>query len=92
MSARPDECSAAGVSEKRVQALSRRLAACAKEAKDIGVFIFAGSGSATIRAHVPDIRGGALIVAEIGGPTGLWDGGDGATHWREDGLLVGEDA
>lgn len=91
MSARDAECEFAGVDVTRVAALSRRLAACAKEARSLGLEIFGGSGTATIRARVDDHRSGALIVAEVSGPC-VWNGGDGATHEKADGLMYGEDA
>jgi hypothetical protein len=91
MSAREAECAFAGVDERRVAALARRLAACAKEARSLGVEIFGGTGSATIRARVPDAMSGGMIVAEVPGPC-VWDGGDGATHIGQDGLMYGEGA
>lgn len=91
MAAREDECAFAGVDEKRVAALARRLKACANEAKSLGLEIFGGSGTATLRAPAEDFRSGALIVAEIDGPA-CWNGGDGATHTKADGLVYGEDA
>ena len=91
MGVREEECAFAGVDDARVKALTRRLASCAKEAKSLDLQIFGGTGTATLRARVDDQRSGGLIVAEIGGPT-VWDGGDGATHIADDGLMYGEGA
>lgn len=91
MTVREAECAFSGVDVKRVSALSRRLTACAKEAKALGLEVFGGSGNGTLRARVDDVRSGGMVVAEVSGPC-IWNGGDGATHIAEDGLMYGEGA
>lgn len=87
-----DECERAGLDPKRVASIARRLGSAAKDAKALGLTVFGGSGSGSLRWHDPDAnehRSGPLVVAHIGG--GNFDGGDGAEHQDEFGLTRGED-
>jgi hypothetical protein len=80
------ECEAAGIDTKKVESLARRFAALAKESHALGVYVFGGSGSGTIRPIRHNER--PLILASI--TSSGFDGGDGATRTDEDGLLHGE--
>lgn len=82
-----DECAAAGVNPKQVDSIARRLSRAAKDAAALGITIFGGSGTGSLRQH--DARG-PLILAELDGA--CWDGGDGAASTDVDGLLRGETA
>jgi hypothetical protein len=80
------ECEAAGVDPEAVRRIARRLSAAAREAKALGLHIFGGSGSGSLRS--PNTGSGALILAEL---DGAFDGGDGgADTFNADGLLRGE--
>lgn len=90
--AREDECARAGLDPKKVASIARRIAAAAKDAKDLGLTVFGGSGSGSLRWHDPmsnNPRLGPLVVAHM--PGGNFDGGDGAEHPDEYGLMRGED-
>lgn len=92
MSVNENECSFAGLDPTKVASIARRIGAAAKEARAMGLTVFGGSGTGTLRWHgenTTDYRLGALIVAKIDG--GSWDGGDGAEHTDEHGLTRGED-
>lgn len=87
-----DECEFAGVDPKRVANIARRLGRAAADARELGLFVFGGTGNGTLRwlgDGTGNLNQGALVVAEIKG--GSWDGGDGSTHHDESGLLRGED-
>ena len=82
-----DEINAAGLDEKVVRSIARRLSNIAKEASSHNIQIFAGAGSATLRFNDRHDAGN-LIIAEIDG--GEWSGGDGGHDDRFDGLMRGE--
>jgi hypothetical protein len=87
-----DECDRAGLDPKRVSSIARRLSSAAKDAKALGLTIFGGSGSGSLRWRGPDTndyRTGPLVVAHLDGSN--FDGGDGAEHSDEFGLMRGED-
>lgn len=94
MIVREDECEFVGVDAKKVARLARRLEACAKEARTLGVSFFGGSGAGSIRAPSPSVHqldDRPYILASLGAPF-LWDGGDGACMEDQDGLMRGEGA
>jgi hypothetical protein len=81
------ECDLVGLDLKKVNSLSRRLRALGKEASNLDITIFGGSGYCTLR--YADTSGKpSLIVAEIGGNN--FDGGDGGIVMDSDGFLRGE--
>lgn len=87
-----DECERAGLDQAKVASITRRLSKAAREANALGLTIFGGSGSGSLRWRDPfenDHRRGPLVVAHIQG--GNFDGGDGAEHPDEYGLMRGED-
>jgi len=82
MYAREDECAHAGLDAKDIERIARGLDKYAKAASRLGITIFGGSGSGSLRHK------GSLIIAELG--AGNYDGGDGACREDDDGLLRGE--
>lgn len=87
------ECERAGLDPKRVGALARRLSKNAADAQAMGLSIFGGSGTGSIRWHDPisnDARQGPLVVAFLS--PYVFDGGDGACTEDELGLMRGEGA
>ncbi len=79
------ECKAAGVNTKKVASIARRLSKVAKEAHAMGIHIFGGSSSGTLRYRGDSDH--ALILAHLDGE---FDGGDGAIDDYGDGLERGE--
>jgi hypothetical protein len=77
------ECEAAGLDPAVVARLAKLLDRAGKEAARLGLTVFGGSGSGSLRHGAT-----GLIVAYI--PHGHWDGGDGAEQTGEDGLRYGE--
>lgn len=77
------ECEEAGVPPREVANLARRLDAVGRELDRLGLTVFGGSGSGTLRRK-------NLILADLS--HGQWDGGDGAYMHGADGLLRGESA
>lgn len=88
MSVYIDECRAAGLDPKAVASIAARLDRAAKDAHRLGLMVFGGSGSGSLRTIETDDRSRHLIVADMDG--GTWDGGDGGASYGEDGLLRGE--
>ena len=88
MFANVDECKAAGLDPKKVERVARGLSKWGKEAEKLGIYVFGGSGSGTLRLHDPE-EPHHLIVADLACPL-LWDGGAGDPHYAGDGLLRGE--
>lgn len=84
------ECIKAGLDPKKVASIARRISKAAKEASALGIIIFGGSGSGSLRfddnKYSPHAR--VLVIANLDG--GNWDGGDGACGLDEDGFLRGE--
>lgn len=85
-----EECFAAGVDPSEIRKIANGLARYAKQAKDMKLIIFGGSGSGTLRfADDLSDEHGLLVVATI--HEGCWDGGDGSQRACSiDGLLRGE--
>jgi len=84
-----NECVAAGLDPKAVARLVRKLERAGKEAKSLGLTIFGGSGSGSLRPGGYDPRGPLVVGYML---SGSWDGGDGAEHQDSDGLMRGEGA
>ncbi|URC22859.1 hypothetical protein KASHIRA_02850 [Serratia phage vB_SmaM-Kashira] len=82
-----DECLAAGLDPKEVDKIARGLSRYGKMAKDLGISVFGGSGSGSLRFNQMNGKP-ELIVADLVG--GIFDGGDGATDYDSDGLRRGE--
>ena len=81
------ECKAAGKDPRRVKELADELYRISVRMKRMGVYVFGGSGSGSIRAKSEgDDR--PLILAGFSGYG--FDGGDGAEREDGDGLLRGE--
>lgn len=81
-----DECKAADVDSKEVEKIAKGLSRYAKQAEKLGLTIFGGSGSGSLRI-ADDTGFGELVVGEL---EGRFDGGDGATSFHQDGLQRGE--
>lgn len=81
-----NECIAAGKDYKEIARLASQLSHLSKVAKRLGVYVFWGSGSGTLRCHGHDGTR-SIILAEL---EGTFDGGDGACGYGRDGLLRGE--
>lgn len=79
------EIEAAGLDVDEVKRVARGLERYAKQAQAMGMIIFGGSGSGSLRAR--DDQEQCLVVADIGGQ---FDGGEGATQPDADGLMRGE--
>lgn len=80
-----DECLAAGLDPKEVARIARGLSRYAKQAEALGIEIFGGTGTGSLRAD--DNSPGRLVLAEL---DGYFDGGDGGQHQDDEGLLRGE--
>lgn len=81
------ECKAAGVDQKEVARIARGLSKYGKQAAALGLCVFGGSGSGSLRKS--DYPRRELVLA---GLDGVFDGGDGACNDHEDGLMRGESA
>ena len=79
------ECEVAGLNLLDVKRITKGLSRYAKEAQKLGIEIFGGSGSGSLRFD--DRGGGKLILAEL---DGNFDGGDGAACEDDNGLIRGE--
>jgi len=84
-----NECIKAGLDPDEVERIAKGLSRYGRQAKKLGLTIFGGSGSGTLRIHDDpyDMNGRALIVASVNGDI---DGGDGACGEDDEGLLRGE--
>lgn len=89
MTLRKKECEAGGVDPEKVRRLAMRLSRAGRDAHKMGITIFGGSGSGSLRIHDKphDVQGKALVLAEL---DGRFDGGDGGCCESEDGLMRGE--
>lgn len=67
-----DACERFGLDPKAVTALARRLSRVGRDAQKMGLTIFGGSGSGTLR--VTGEGGTRSIIADV---DGSYDGGDG---------------
>jgi hypothetical protein len=80
-----EECEAAGLDRKEIERIAAGLSRYAKQAAALGLTIFGGSGTGSLRYD--DGGNGKLVVAEL---RGLFDGGDGGERSTDDGYLRGE--
>lgn len=78
-----DECAAADLDPDEVNRIARGLDRYAKQAHKLGLHIFGGSGSGTLRFGEDQ-----LVVADI--LNGHFDGGDGSEKIGSNGLRYGE--
>lgn len=72
---------------KEVLAIARRIERAARDARKLGITVFGGSGSGSLRFDEGGGSSRALILADL---DGAWDDGDGATREDENGLRRGE--
>lgn len=90
-----DECRAAGKDPREIEELAREFSKLGRRARKMGITVFGGSGTGTLRYAQRSENGvrdyedhrGSLILADI---DGHFDGGDGSCDYRFDGLLRGE--
>ena len=79
------EIEAAGLDVEEVRRIAKGLQRYAKQAQALGIIIFGGSGTGSLRARDDEER--HLVLANI---SGYFDGGDGAEQPDSDGLIRGE--
>ncbi|MEL7595399.1 hypothetical protein AADX40_15500 [Aeromonas veronii] len=79
------ECVAAGLDPAQVRRIARGLSRYATEARALGLEVFGGAGFGQLRFD--DGGEGKLVVADL---DGLFNGGDGASGPKDDGLIRGE--
>lgn len=74
-----EKCKEFGLDIKKVTSIVKRLSKAAKEADELGLYIFGGSGSGDLRFGGSDIQGpGHSVVADL---DGTFDGGAGGDHY-----------
>jgi hypothetical protein len=88
-----NECDFVGYSEakrRKITRLATEIERAAKQLSKMGIQIFAGGSSTTLRyldeKHTEGY--GAVIIGGISG--GCWDGGDGGSENDGEGILRGE--
>ena len=82
------KCMAAGIDIAKIKSIANRLSKAGKDAKKLGIVIFGGSGSGSLRIRETDsIEYGSLILADL---DGNFDGVAGINIEDDDGLLRGE--
>ena len=68
-------CESFGLDPKQVKSIASRLSKAAKEAEAIGLTVFGGSGSGSLRFDAAPMQGmGHSVLATL---DGCFDGGDG---------------
>lgn len=72
-----ESCLAAGVDPKKIELLAKKVSRLAREVEAMGLFIFGGSGSGTLRT-VRTYDYGQIVVANLDG--NIWSGGDGGVR------------
>ena len=86
-----DECKAAGFDKNDINEIRRianGLARYSKKANDLGLAIFGGTSSLSLRFDDYSSEEGALIISDV--HSGDISGGDGGTSPDSNGLLRGE--
>lgn len=84
-----DECEAAGLDPKEVERIAKGLSRYAREARKLGIEIFGGSGTGSLRFD-DGKPPGRLIIAFLDGHFDGGDGGQGSSTENQDGLIRGE--
>jgi hypothetical protein len=69
-----DKCEQFGLDPRKVASIARRLSRAALEAEAMGLTVFGGSGTGTLRYHRAGSVGQQNTVAKLDGG---FDGGDG---------------
>lgn len=90
MNVRSEECQAAGLNAGKVRLVALQLEKTGRMAKSLGLTIFGGAGSGTLRINDDPSNSYSrpLIVANVEG--NCFDGGDGAECEDAEGLWRGE--
>lgn len=73
-----EKCAEYGLDPKAVASIANRISRAAKEAKRLGLTIFGGAGSGSLRYGGTDLGGHHTEVATL---DGSFDGGDGGDSW-----------
>lgn len=73
-----DACEKYRLDPKRVESIARRLSKAAQEASEIGLKVFGGSGSGTLRLFGYGTSGDVALLR------GNFDGGDGGDDWQSE--------
>lgn len=81
-----EECNAAGLDPKEVERIAAGLSRYGRQARNLGITVFGGSGSGELRFD-DNIGYGSLKIAYL---EGTFDGGAGADQSYGDGLQRGE--
>jgi hypothetical protein len=74
-----DNCEAFGLDASRVKSIAARISKAAKEAEAMGLKVFGGAGSGTLRFFLGKYQG---VETEVATLDGQWDGGDGGDNYR----------
>ena len=82
-----ETCEFLNLDVNKVERLVRRLSSVGKELDRMGITVFGGSGTGTLRVSDAGY-GQPYVIAHIS--PGTFDGGDGATDEDADGHLRGE--
>ncbi|CAB5514560.1 hypothetical protein LMG26857_03619 [Achromobacter anxifer] len=80
-----NECAAAGLDPKKVEAIRRRMMRVCNDAQKLGITVFMGSACSLRASDGADRK---LILAHLNISNG--DGGDGGAKEDDQGLLRGE--
>jgi len=72
-------CQEFDLDEKKVESIARRISKAAQEAKEMGLIIFGGSGSGSLRYTLNQEQGASQEVAIL---DGFFDGGDGGDDYE----------
>lgn len=75
---RDERCEEFGLDRKKVAGLTRRISKAAREAHEMGLVVFGGSGAGTLRFNRSAFGGERTSVADL---DGHFDGGDGGDSW-----------
>lgn len=73
-----DACEQFGLDPKQVESIARRISRAAREADALGLTVFGGSGSGSLRYASAETKGVASEVATL---EGFFDGGDGGDSY-----------
>ncbi|GBO88621.1 hypothetical protein [Marinobacter salsuginis] len=79
------ECEHAGLDPKKVERIAKGLSRYLREAESLGIELFGGSGTGSLRFD--DGHGRKLVLGYVEGHV---DGGDGSTSTLDGGLERGE--
>ena len=73
-----EACERFGLDSKAVASIARRMSRAAREASELGLIVFGGAGSGSLRFAQNDRGGHQMEVASL---DGNFDGGDGGDDY-----------